>query len=325
MPLTLVSVAVSLWRAVVTGLPWPYVGGGVVLLLALRAIWRRETMHRSVVEREWRRRLEMEAYNRLEVTIPVQADPRGLAEQGKRICRLIAATSRFPRSAFYLRGESGAMQCVGSCGMDDLTLAALDEWGQRIVLEEDSETRRDREGRGRDAVRSFRVNLATKTQFDGMPTGECQRAMIVPLRMTRGRLVGVLAVCAGPLQRLEGEEELQAIVPIEGLASRLAAFVERSLLMQRLIELERLAAAGQIVATVARELTDPLAAVLGLAELMAESSAEARTQQDAEQIIVHGTKMQEILEGLRGFWRPAESPGYRVAKAAPAAAPGETP
>jgi hypothetical protein len=304
----LVTSAVALLPDWSADVPWLAYAVVAALLLVVRMLWRRATMHRGQAEWERRRRLELEAYSGLEVTLPVGAEPRKLVEQGKRVCRLIAEKSHFPKAALYLRSASGEMVCAGSCGMDDLTLAALDVWGERIVLEEGNEKDRDAERRGRDAVRSFSVVLGAREVFDAMPGQGCREATIVPLRMLRGRLVGALAVCSDGVAVLKAEQVAQAIVPLEVLGARLAGFVERTLLMQRLIEVERLAAAGQIVAGVARELTEPLAAVLGLAELMVESAAEPRVQQDAEMIVEQGMRMQEVLEGLRGFWRPRAVP-----------------
>ena len=316
MLITLLSALSEGWKAVVAIAPWPCLVMMAVLIGTVRVLWHQSRVQRNRAAWERSRRLEMETYSRLEMKLPLDAEPRKLAERAKRVCRMIAEKSCYPKSAFYLRSASGELTCAGSCGMDDLTLAALNIWSARIVLEEGTETGRDNERRGQDAVKSFSVVLGERDEFDLMPGLGYRTATIVPLRMLRGRLVGAIAVCSDAVMTLEAEQVVQAIIPIEVLAARLAGFVERSLLVQRLIEVERLAVAGQLVAGVARELTEPLTAVLGMAEMMAESATEGRAQKETAQIVSHAMKMQEILDGLRGFWRPRENAEVSVEETA---------
>jgi hypothetical protein len=307
MLVTLLSTFAEGWRAVVAVVPWPCLAVMAMLMVVVRVLWRQHSVQRKRAEWERERRLEIEAYSRLEMKLPLDMEPRKLAERAKRVCRMIAEKSCYPKSALYLRSVAGDLNCAGSCGMDDLTLAALNVWSARIVLEEGTETGRDSERRGQDAVKSFSAVLGARDEFDVMPGRGFYAATIVPLRMLRGRLVGAIAVCSDSVVALDAEQVAQAIIPIEVLAARLAGFVERSLLVQRLIEVERLAVAGQLVAGVARELTEPLTAVLGMAEMMAETATEGRGQKETAHILSHAMKMQEILDGLRGFWRPRES------------------
>jgi signal transduction histidine kinase len=55
---------------------------------------------------------------------------------------------------------------------------------------------------------------------------------------------------------------------------------------------------------VAHALNNPLTAVLGFAELIAETSGEPRVRQDAVTILHEAKKMKETVQRLVEFWRP---------------------
>jgi len=67
---------------------------------------------------------------------------------------------------------------------------------------------------------------------------------------------------------------------------------------------EKLAGLGQLAGGVAHELNNPLTAVLGFAELIAETSSETRVREDADTIIREALRMRETIESLLHFWRP---------------------
>ena len=94
------------------------------------------------------------------------------------------------------------------------------------------------------------------------------------------------------------------MAPIEELTRKLARELENDVLRERLLRAEKLAGLGQLAGGVAHALNNPLTAVLGFAELIAESSAEPRVQKDAETIRLAALKMKETVEKLVDFWRP---------------------
>ena len=96
----------------------------------------------------------------------------------------------------------------------------------------------------------------------------------------------------------------RAMGPIETLASRLATAMENEALADRLLKTEKLAGLGQLAGGVAHALNNPLTAVLGFAELIAETSGEPRVRQDAVTILHEAKKMKETVQRLVEFWRP---------------------
>ncbi len=270
--------------------------------LLLRSV----TTHRRWERWERDRRRELEAYCLLEMTLPAQGDPRKRTERAKRVARLIADRSIFARSAVFLAEETGQLICVGSCGMNDLSLAALDAWCARCLQEESASSRHSKERMNGAGYRSFSVPMAALEQQGGLAGGTCLTATLVPIRLQRGRLVGLLAVCGSRELRLDAERTEQAVAPLELLAAKLARTLERAMLMDRLIQVERLAGAAQLAAGVADALVDPLRAVLDRSELIAGTTNEARVREHAQAIVVEVEQMTETLGLLRDAWRPRE-------------------
>jgi signal transduction histidine kinase len=92
--------------------------------------------------------------------------------------------------------------------------------------------------------------------------------------------------------------------PIETLASRLSAAMENEALAERLLKTEKLAGLGQLAGGVAHALNNPLTAVLGFAELIADTTIDPRVQKDAHTILVEARKMRDTVQRLADFWRP---------------------
>ena len=76
-------------------------------------------------------------------------------------------------------------------------------------------------------------------------------------------------------------------------------------LADRLLRSERLAGLGQLAGGVAHALNNPLAAVMGYAELIAETSDEERVKEDAAMILREAVRMRETVQSLVDLWRPA--------------------
>ena len=102
--------------------------------------------------------------------------------------------------------------------------------------------------------------------------------MAIPFWSMAGRMVGALAV-AKRTQRIGPQRRMgDSMQPLEALAVRLARTMENVALAERLLRAEKLAGLGQLAGGVAHALNNPLTAVLGFAELIAESSDEPRVQ-----------------------------------------------
>jgi len=321
-------------------LHWGWLGA----LAALAALaWRmRRQMEMQAAERwrEHRIREELEAYARVDPSV-AQGLHSGLDAMeaaralARRVCRTIAEKSAFRRVTMLLRNAEGRFACVGSVGTDDLTVAALHAWGEQLVREE-------RGGRTlatvtttavRGGMKSFSIPLGEWHAFDRevgswamsgkRERRRWRRAIIAPIwtgtsQGTR-RMAGAIAVCADG-DGLHGEAFdgraggwsglglsgglARAMGPIETLTERLATSMENEALSERLLRTEKLAGLGQLAGGVAHALNNPLTAVLGFAELIAETATEARVRKDAATILAEAKKMKETVQRLVEFWRP---------------------
>ena len=276
------------------------------------ALWHRTRWHAVERRRERRLREEIETYARLDATLPPGGDARPLA---KRICRMVAEKSAFSKAALLLRDAEGRLFVAGSAGMDDLAVTALHAWGVQTVDRERSAQGAFGPGNPppqRLGVKSFLLNLPRHADNIADPAHlatqdeTCRRAVLVPLKASTGKLVGALAVCAGSDDWLPQRPPIleEAIPPLEALAVKLARTMENAALTERLVRVEKLAGLGQLAGGVAHELNNPLTAVLGFAELIAESAAEPRVREDAQTIVTEALRMREIIQNLVTFWRP---------------------
>jgi len=274
------------------------------------AQWLRNRGHVAARRRERLLREELESYARLEFRLAAGTDARPIAKQ---VCRLVAEKSAFRSVAVLLQDAEGRIYVAGSVGMDPGTVAALEFWGALAVDWERgvAASRGVQRGLGNTRAgqpvggKSFLVELMQPGEVRvGNEHGSFGRAIVAPLRSAAGRLAGALAVSHG-LEAAGWPPYLgDTIAPIEALAAKLGRMLENAALTERLVRVEKLAGLGQLAGGVAHELNNPLTAVLGFAELIAETSAETRVREDATTIVTEALRMREIIQNLANFWRP---------------------
>jgi signal transduction histidine kinase len=282
----------------VVGLRWAEVVGGVagavwllrVRLRARTAEWRREQRMND----------ELQAYARLDVRLPVEGKMSDLAA---RVSLLMAEKSAFRRTAMLSRDGQGGFSVAASEGMEDRTVQSLNAWAERVIVA----TERDGTGVRRDdgslgtrlGSNSFAVVIGK-----GAAEVEYRRAIVIPLWTTGGRIVGALAVCADGLLGVKRRALEEALAPLEALSVKVARSMENAAVAERLLRAEKLAGLGLLAGGMAHALSNPLTAVLGFAELIAVSTAEARVKEDAEVIVREALRMRQTVETLLDFSRP---------------------
>lgn len=279
--------------------------------------------------RERRLREELETYARVDPSLTQGLGAglnsteaaRGLA---KRVCRAIAEKSAFTRVTMLLRDAEGRFVPLGSVGVDDLTVAALNRWGDSVVAEERGGAGPISAALGQIGLRSFPIGLGEWRQFDPevgsyalsgkRERRRWRRAMVTPIRSgpgnASGRMAGAIIVCADGAEFEDHQRNVRsprldrAMGPIEALAARIATAIENEVMAERLLRAEKLAGLGQLAGGVAHALNNPLTAVVGFAELIAETAVEPRIRRDAGTILLEALKMKDTVARLIEFWRP---------------------
>ena len=275
---------------------------------------RQSREHMEEQRRERRLREEMEAYARLDVRMPLdQHGESDLRELGKRVCRTVAEKSVFRKVALLTRDADGRLYVASSTGMDDLTVEALNRWGERVGKADHRQAAEGRKSRlGVELSqrrKSFVVELRLGEEIERGPQQvemeeDCRSMVVTPLWTTAGKMAGALVVCTEGVKVPHARAE-EAMTPLETLAVKLARTMENMALAERLLRSEKLAGLGQMAGGVAHALNNPLTAVLGFAELIQATTDEPRVKQDAETIVQEAMKMRGTVQNLVNFWRPA--------------------
>jgi signal transduction histidine kinase len=285
-----------------------WITGGVALLFELT---RRARALRSERRADRRIRAELEAYARLDARMPEDGDVRAL---GRRVCQVVSEVSAFRTVAMLTRETDGRLLVAAELGMEASLVEALNQWGERTMrvgprlrresAKEDSSGGRSGRASGvREAagVRAWTRSLIVQLQLAHLEIAHSEQrsVLMVPLWTTAGRILGALVVSGS------GSEGLRETVPLESLAAKLGRTMENAALAERLLRSEKLAGLGQLAGGVAHALNNPLTAVLGFAELIAETTEEMRVHEDATTIVREATRMRETVQSLLDLWRPA--------------------
>jgi signal transduction histidine kinase len=285
-------------------------GSGVFGALSLMVL--RMELKAKRLAGEKRRESELAAYAALDVRLTNDGETAGLA---KRVSRVVAERSAFRRAAVMVRGTDGKVAVAGSTGMDEATVERLNEWGREVGMELGGVWRGWRgpeSGLGPQAgvrvgTRSFAVVL------DKMP-GQIgyRRGIVVPLWTMGGSLLGMLVVGADSSMSVRRSALRKALEPLEALALKVERAFENGALAEKLIRAERLAGMGLLAGGMAHALNNPLTAVLGFAELIADTTGDGRVREDARIIAREAMRMRTTVETLMDFWRPVEGSEEQV-------------
>ena len=199
---------------------WACVTAILALATCCLSLRRQSRLQAAERWRERQMRLELEAYARLDASTTAELQS-GVAPReaqkllARRVCRTVAEKSVFTRVTLLLRDAEGHFKCMGSVGVDDLTVAALHRWGEEVVAEERGEGKVTRivPAAWYKGTLSFAINLGEWSEFDPevgtwalsgkRERRRWRRGLVAPIRMGggTGRMMGALARSVSLLRR----------------------------------------------------------------------------------------------------------------------------
>jgi signal transduction histidine kinase len=226
------------------------------------------------------------------------------------IAQAITESSNFGRAVILLGTDDKGLYLAGHSGLSEDALAELRKFAPRWRIDDVSEACRSAAKIGTkigansylippEEVEKFSP-LKGEEEFEPNPYWRKGCRVLVPLQSTRGTFVGLITLDA-PLDvtKVTAEE----MSKIELLGSDLAVTISNTTLHRQLVRSEKLAAIGQLVAGVAHELNNPLASIVGYAELMSDDVPAGPVRQKLEKLTREAHRMKRIIENLLRFAR----------------------
>jgi signal transduction histidine kinase len=243
-------------------------------------------------KRERRARLELEAYTNLILSLRRIED---IDRQGAGICEAVATHSRFTKVALLLLDGSGRYRLAGAAGLDTATAIALGVLAARIPIANFMTP-----GSAPPAVahsQTLSIDLVPwLVPGDDLKRLRFTSALAVPMTGrsdTEGALL--LAGMRNPSQPLRADD----LYPVELLMTRLQAVRSQTMMLEKLIDSEKLAGLGQLAGNVSQQLNNPLTVILGYASLLeGTSSLDSKDRKGVESILTEARHMRSTLESL---------------------------
>jgi PAS domain S-box-containing protein len=133
---------------------------------------------------------------------------------------------------------------------------------------------------------------------ESMIAGERTQSGVECLTQHKNGDMRLFRASASPLYGASGE--------IEGVIAAARDITEFKRIEQQLVQTERLAAMGQMIAGVAHELNNPLTAVLGVTEMLRDSAPDDGSRRQLELAHRQARRAAQIVQNLLTFSRPPQ-------------------
>jgi signal transduction histidine kinase len=150
------------------------------------------------------------------------------------------------------------------------------------------------------------ASLAEGVLASAAVLGPLREAVVVGIVAESGEFAGLLAVADDRVRDAYSHEELQLL---QSLAAQIGVVIQNSILYQKMQERDRLAAIGQMAARLAHEVKNPLGAIKGAAQLLAdpgpESDNEAATREFLGIILEEVDRLNRVVGTVLDYARPS--------------------
>ena len=146
--------------------------------------------------------------------------------------------------------------------------------------------------------------LALRKLFQDLITGKNAFEQIEYRMIRKDGSLRTFRANACPLYDGEGK--------IGGVVASARDVTESNRLEQQLIQAEKLAAVGQMIAGVAHELNNPLTAILGVSDLLRERASDDVTRRQTDLVHQQARRAAQIVQSLLAFSRPPTTSRSRI-------------
>jgi two-component system sensor histidine kinase HydH len=200
-----------------------------------------------------------------------------LDELGPLVTAALEQSRRVTKAALYLRDQDRTgfdrLAALGSDTSAHIEMATARALLDRLVkgplsLEEVKRDARERKRRGE------RTDMADAILSAAAVLGSlAQGGVVLPICAENNEIIGLLVVADDRVRDAFSPEE---IALLDTLATQIGVVIQNSRLYQHMKERDRLAVLGQMAAGLAHEIRNPLGAIKGAAQLLAEPSPEGK-------------------------------------------------
>lgn len=217
-----------------------------------------------------------------------------LDELGPIVTTALEQSRRVTKAALYLRDQDrtgfNRLVSLGANTSAHVEMATARALLDRLVkgpvsLEEVKRDARERKSRGE------RTDMADAILSAAAVLGSLSEGGVVfPIYAENNEIVGLLVVADERVRDAFSPEE---IALLDTLATQVGVVIQNSRLYQHMKERDRLAVLGQMAAGLAHEIRNPLGAIKGAAQLLAEPSPEGKEMDSGAQEFI-GIILEEV-------------------------------
>ena len=282
----------------------------------------------------------MMRHQREPITTPSCPDPPGCQELQTlfKVAGILAGTGPFDeqvasvlREVLLISGADAAHLRVPADREQGLRLVA--SVGQRVEDGAQHLVRPYGESRSGEAFQHGKLIIANdygvarragpRSPEDAAGASGAQSAVWLPIK-SGGRTVGVMKVSTRRASHFTPDRVGLLTAIADGIGAFLerarleeesghregelsAAFAQLQVTQQQLVQSGKLAAMGELVAGVAHEINNPLAAILGYTQLLLRSEVDAKDRERLERVLAASERIARIVRNLLSFARPQKT------------------